>query len=340
MDSIWKDIIVDFGAVASVNYNVEVTGYGEVFRGTAYARPGAATCQVRINDIIADAYGMLRTLSWADFSAVSFPMEVVVNDLDTTTEVYRENVVMNWSYDYDVEDGGIANTVLSDPVRHELLTGQYFMYNGVPSSAPLTIDIYETDSDGVTTPETFDTHEAWQSYFDDSEFLRRLYAAGSGTIVVDTTEFSYDPVTVEADGITYQMVSCGRFVLYYLNAFGGWDSLIVHEGSLVQEDALTRHTVGVDYENDESYKTGRLNYVNELKRTFTMHTGWLTDAQASRMHNLLNSPCVYLHDIIAGRIVPLVLTNTTTQYKTYQNQGLRMVDYTITADLAVDMMRQ
>lgn len=340
MDSIWKDIFVDFGAVASVNYNVEVTGYGEVFRGTAYARPGAASCVIRINDIVADAFGMLQTLPWAAFSAVTFPMEVVVNDLDTTTEVYRENVVMNWSYDYDVEDGGIANTFLSDPITGELLNGQYFMYNGVPSSAPLTIDIYETDSDGVTTPETFDTDLAWLTYFDDSEFLRRLKSAGSGTIVVDTTEFSYDPVKIEVDGWRYDMVACGRFVLYYLNAFGGWDSLIVHEGTLVQEDGVTRHTVGVDYNNGDPTQAGRLNYANELQRHFTMHTGWLTDAQASRMHHLLNSPCVYLHDIIATRIVPLVLTNTTTQYKTYQNQGLRMVDYTITAELGVDMMRQ
>lgn len=338
MDSIWKDIFVDFGAVASVNYNVEVTGYGEVFRGTAYARPGAATCVIRINDIIADAYGMLQTLPWTDFAAITWPMEVVVNNLDSSTEEYRELVLMDWSYDYDFDpDGGWCH----DPITGEILRGQYLVYT-YNTTFPASVDVIETLDDGTIVTTGYSTTEAWDTYFADSILVRRLKAAGYGTAVIDTGLFNPDTVAVQLDETdpVYKMVNCGQFVLYYLNAFGGWDSLIVHEGSLVQEDALTRHTVGVDYENDESYKTGRLNYVNELKRTFTMHTGWLTDAQASRMHHLLNSPCVYLHDITAGRIVPLVLTNTVTEYKTYQNQGLRMVDYTITADLAVDMMRQ
>ena len=90
--SIWKDIYVDFGAVASVNYKVEVTGYGEVFLGKAFARPGAAKLLVRINDIIADAYGMLLHLPETDFDNLGWPMEVKVTDVDTNTQKWKEKV--------------------------------------------------------------------------------------------------------------------------------------------------------------------------------------------------------------------------------------------------------
>ena len=98
----------------------------------------------------------------------------------------------------------------------------------------------------------------------------------------------------------------------------------------------------MDYDNGTADARGRVNYAMEIQRRYTMHTGWLTDEQSARMHHLLNSPCVYLQDLASAGadIVPVVLTNTTTEYKTYLGQGARMVDYTIVADLAADMMRQ
>lgn len=334
MDSIWKDIIVDFGAVASVNYNVEVTGYGEVFRGKAYARPGASTLTVRINDIVADAYGMLLALPWSAFSALAWPMEVVVNDLDSTTEMYREQVMMDWSYRYDYDP---SLQGMSDPVKAELHYSQFILYTLCDNPHPATVTVSETAADGTVTTETLNTNEA-DGFFSDAPLLRRLDAAGSGTFFYEVASLLGDPVEVEVEAVTYKLTSCGDYVLYYVNAFGGWDSLIVYAPK--QTDELKRHTVGVDYDNTETYARGRVNYVNEVQRKVTLHTGLLTDEQSSRMHHLLNSPCVYLHDLQSGDVWPVVLTNTVTEYKTYRNQGLRMADYTIEADYAVDMMRQ
>lgn len=336
MDSIWKDIYVDFGAVASVNYNVEVTGYGEVFNGKAFARPGASTCLVRINDIIADAFGMLRSLPWSTFSGLSWPMEVVVNNLDSNTEEYREQVLMDWSYDYGYTPGTDA---VSDPITGIVHFSQYFVRSLITTPFPASLNVKETDKNGVVTTETIATNEA-ANYWKDSHFLRRLVAAGSGTFVVDMASLLGSPVLMEVDGYKYPVTGCGDYVLYYINAFGGWDSLLLHD-KIKQQDGLTRHTVGVDFNNTDPYQRGKVNYVNELQRHFTMRTGWLTDAQSAKMHHLLNSPCVYLHRVASyADIRPVVLTNPTTEYKTFQNQGLRMVDYVVEADLAVDMMRQ
>lgn len=335
--SIWRDIFVDFGAVASANYKVEVTGYGEVFVGKAYARPGATTLRVRINDIIADAYGLLLQLPESQFDALTWPMEVKVTNTDTSTQVWKNAVAMDWSYDYgeDIDANGI-----SDPITGEISVNQILFRSVIVSPLPVSYLVTYTKADGTTGTNTEST-DAVAVGFNDGDFRRRLMAAGSGTIAIYMSDYDPDVVAFEVDGYTYKVTSCGDIVLYYLNAYGGWDSLLLHT-RLHQEDALTRHTIGVDYDNGTADARGRVNYATEIQRRYTMNTGWLTDEQAARMHHLLNSPCVYLQDLASAGadIVPVVLTNTSTEYKTYLGQGARMVDYTITADLAADMMRQ
>ena len=263
-------------------------------------------------------------------------MEVKVTDVDTNTQKWKEKVVMDWSYDYgeDIDTNGV-----SAPITGEVHPYQVLMRTLLQSPHPVTINVkaYAADGTSTTTAEQTDLDDG---YWGDSDLLRRLVAAGSGTFCLDIDNEGYSSkVALEVDGYKYTFNACADYVLYYINAYGGWDSLLMH-GRMKAEDALTRHSIGIDYDNTYPYHRGRVNYATEVQRKFTIHTGWLTDDQSGRMHHLLNSQCVYLHDIASGDIVPVVLTNTNTEYKTYLNQGARMVDYTITADLAVDMMRQ
>ena len=73
---------------------------------------------------------------------------------------------------------------------------------------------------------------------------------------------------------------------------------------------------------------------------YELHPGTMTEAQAARMPHLLNSPEVYLEDMQAGRIFPVVLTNTTSEHKTWANQGHKLVEYTIECELAQDRLRR
>ena len=61
----------------------------------------------------------------------------------------------------------------------------------------------------------------------------------------------------------------------------------------------------------------------------------MTDAQSELMPQLLNATTVYVHDTKTNEVLPLVLTNSSTEHK--QN-GLNQ--YTIEADLAQNRLRR
>ena len=129
------------------------------------------------------------------------------------------------------------------------------------------------------------------------------------------------------------------WVFYYVNAYGGWDSLLI-EGNTIETDSLKRHTREMEYDNRDIKNRGRQNYVNEITKSYTLHTSWMSDAESLRMHHLLNSTEVYLFNINTGDMIPVTLNNTTTEFKTYKNNGGRMVNYTIDATLAQDRIRR
>lgn len=121
---------------------------------------------------------------------------------------------------------------------------------------------------------------------------------------------------------------CGDFALYYLNSKGGWDSFLI-EGNVLKKDAITQHTYSRSFDNTtREFESSR--YISEIGTTYELHTGWLTDQQAENLaKNLINSNKVYAHDLKTDRIFPVIITDNTADYKTYKNQGKKMVNYTI-----------
>ena len=72
----------------------------------------------------------------------------------------------------------------------------------------------------------------------------------------------------------------------------------------------------------------------------TLHTSWMSDEAAARMHNLLNSTDVYLCDMVNDMMIPVILTNTTTEYKTYKGNGGKLVNYAIEVEFANQRVRR
>ena len=164
-------------------------------------------------------------------------------------------------------------------------------------------------------------------------------AAGSGTAVFDLSAWD-NVASVTINGKTWEVVTdCREWVVYYVNAYGGWDSLLI-EGNTIETDSLKRHTREMEYDNRSIQNRGTQNYVNEITKSYTLHTSWMSDAESLRMHHLLNSPEVYLFNINTGDMIPVTLNNTTTEFKTYKNNGGRLVNYTIDATLAQERIRR
>ena len=144
--------------------------------------------------------------------------------------------------------------------------------------------------------------------------------------------------------VAYDVVDeCLPYTLYYVNAFGGWDSLIV-DGAVKKTDDYDRTTFKQAYltvpQVNGVLERGTVCLQNDITRKYTLVTGWLTDDQASRMHHLLGSTNVYLRDADTNEYLPVVLTNSSCEYKTYRNNGAQLVNYTIEATVAQNYVRR
>jgi hypothetical protein len=120
-----------------------------------------------------------------------------------------------------------------------------------------------------------------------------------------------------------------KYVMYYLNPYGGWDWLPII-GRVTKKDKIDQYTYTKNYNNTKA-DFGKYRYLSEIHTTYTLHTGWLSQAQSDRMWEVLESNCVYLHNLEEDKIMPVVLTHSDIEYKQKTNKS-RMIDYEIIAE--------
>ena len=276
--SIWEDYYANLGTADSVQYRiVRADTSAVIYSGKAFRKPGETSILARINDVCAEAFiHDLPTVSHAAFTTDS-PITFRVQTLSGSTWTTKATVefIPDWSYDPDWD---IA-TGLSDPI-----------INRIDSRMPIFFSVYRATSisaQGIRKNGTTSTSTITQS-------------AKTGTAVFLASNWqNLDRIVLTSGTITktYQVVtSCAEYALYYVNAYGGWDCLLI-EGGDMQSDSLKRYTREGVYDNNNIQNRGIHNYVNEITKGFTLYTGWLGDAQSQMMHNLVNSTDVYLYDI-------------------------------------------
>lgn len=336
---IWKDKVIDLGAYESMDFCIKVGGAsGEmIYRGKAHRRPGETHIFIKINDICADyLHNTLPTLSQAKFTELSFPVKFYIQRWinNAWVSVDTAEFINDWSYD---DSYNPATMGMSFPINGRIDSRQWITYTALNASS---ITAILTFADG-TTSQVIIPVEISADFSDDfnDDFARSARAAGSGTAVFDLSAWN-NVASVTINGKSWKVASdCREWAFYYVNAYGGWDTFLI-EGNSMEKDNITRHTRAKEYDNRDIKNRGMVNYVNEISKTYTMHTSWLPDNESLRMHHLLNSPEVYLYNINSGEMIPVVLNNSSTEYRTYKNNGGRMVNYTIEATLAQDRIRR
>lgn len=339
---IWKDKFVDLGNADSVDFRIVAnSAAGDVlYSGKAHKRPGDTTIKIRINDICADyLHNELPSLTQAEFDAngsvISFYVQKHVSNISDawiTAEVVE--FYNDWSYD---PSHNPATMGLAAPINGKIDRRMWLFYT--TQSDPIvtaTIHLTNGTSFNVYIPVEI-TADFNFDYNDD--FSIDVRAIQPGSIALDLSQWqNLDHITIGST--RYDVVDfCNEWALYYVNAYGGWDALLI-EGNTIQRDNLTRYTRKMEYDNRETQNRGTQNYLNEISKVFTLHTSWLHDDESARMHHLLNSTLVYLFNINEGKFYPVVLNNNTTEYKTYKSNGGRLVNYTIEATIAQDMIRK
>lgn len=140
-------------------------------------------------------------------------------------------------------------------------------------------------------------------------------------------------VVYSAAGQYYKTIlACeARYSLYYVNSYGGVDVLPFKGGGQKKTDNITRFNYSRSFRNNTP-EFENVNYMNEIKEEYELHTGWMSDEQSMRMHELVESTIVYLYDAEEKTYTPVVMTDKKLEYKTYRNQGRKFYNYTVNVE--------
>ena len=342
MHPIWKDYIVAIGSSGPYDVRVIKTDDNSndltLFEGRVYARPGESSVKVKINNVVADCLARKAQIV-ADIEPdagdveYTIPFQILTKYYDTGTSAWvtKDTQVFyeDWSYDASRVMG---TSPLADPVNGRMDPRQYLIHTcwTVNGKSVKSIRPNGTYATNTVSPLT--------SY--STAFLLDVMTTAGSAIFLDLSSYYPTYNRIEIGGIGYDIVpACNRYVLYYVNAFGGWDSFLI-EGPTEISDAQGRTRHSGEYDNTDKTAAGTVVTVNEMTRQYTMRTGWLTESQSLRMPHLLNSTKVYLHDLVDNVIRPVILTGSETQHKTFRGIGRRMISYTITAQLAQERIRR
>lgn len=333
---IWKDFFVQLAGV----YRIIVADTEDViYSGYAVSKPGETSAQVRINDICADY--MERVLfTTPQVMPVTFKVQLRVPGAQGSqwVDLYTVQFLNDWSYDYEYDPTIMG---MAFPINGHLDSRMPLVWTGFGESVTATLIMggsfmgdfnLDFSSDFLIGGSTGGTQAVTIPLIGGGEGM-------VGTAHLDLEEYP-GVIGVEIGGVTYDVVTeCAEYALYYINAYGGWDCFLI-EGNTLEADSLKRYTREVEYDNRDIRNRGTDNYVNEITKGFTFHTGWLLDDQGKRMHHLINSTFVYLYDIANAQMIPVNIPTTSCEYRTYKNQGNRLVNYTIQVQIAQNRIRR
>ena len=321
---IWKDYTVDLGTTDGQAFTIydgaDNTGTA-IYSGKAYIKPGASHAYVKINDICSDYL-------YQEMKPAAVPIRKTFSVYAGSTK--KAEVEFFLCRDYSTDDQASLEYFPSRPITGRIQDG-----------TPLVFTKYSAQSQGV--------------YLDYGSFNTSLSATSlvCNFLFYGPTDFksvkispTVNSIVQESLGFSLRIIPrCNRYQLYYQNALGGLDCLVI-EGKAVQRDAYGRTLINKAYDNNVTLvppaqyairNAGQAVIANDITRTWELHTGWLTDAEAGRMGHLLGSPLVYLFDCVTHIFQPVVITNPDMVYKTYRNDG--MIDYAINVQLAETLKR-
>lgn len=331
MAAIWKDLIynlVPSTGTDYVDYTISTDGVTTIYSGRAYKKPSDVNViPVRVNDICADYLENVLPLEGLDYGYKAFTLTYLYNGTVVTNNFTFER---DWSYDLGFDP---ANDAPVAPILDIVHPAQYLPVWGKNAIKVFSVRLNNGDFSNDFAP----WYEAGHGDFLVFGGTTAQSVTNQGrTAFVDLSQYSgLEEVT--ANGKTFRVADlCGGFVLYYINAYGGWDSLPI-QGRVVQSEGYTKYTHDIVYNNGTYPARGKHNYANEIARKYKFNIGPLTSAQAAKMWHLLGSTFVYLHDIENDRVLPVVLTATAAEIK--DQRGV-LHTYQVEASLAQERVRR
>jgi len=235
------------------------------------------------------------------------------------------NMEYDWTYDNNSEYKPILSDFTTDVIdyRQFLIWTSRKIEEGIDSRAEILVDgtqLFSTLIDEGKISQTYNIYLPNDIPYDgtDKEITLVLRGAEGG------------------DEIRKQMTmtsTCYRYVLYYLNKLGGWNWIFIN-GKELQTDKMSRLTYKRNYYPQYTVDMNSVNYSNTIYENWEFTTGWLEQSQSKFIIDLLESNKVYLQDLSANNNEqkPVLVKNSSVDYKTYKNQGRKLYSYTINVE--------
>lgn len=310
---IWKDVEYEFAGDTVYGLYVETyyrlpgnagmqTVDNLIFKGRAYAAPDELTVKVNINKICQNY--MTDHPDIFDGAVVyyhNFQKFKLKNEYGTLLHTYY--FVGDWSYE-ELELG-----IKTNPITPFLGAGQRLFFSALAQEQKgIKWGMYYTDG----TPEYHNTE------YVTNELKTNIVVASRnknvGTFYFGDKMYSVVP-----------KCQC-KYVIYYMNPYGGFDWFAV-TGRVNRKDTLQTYSISQNY-NNTTTGFGKKRYLSTINVNYEVNTQWLTEEQSDRMWELIESNCVWLHNLTTDKIIPVVITDTEVEHKQKTNSK-RMLSYTI-----------
>lgn len=147
-----------------------------------------------------------------------------------------------------------------------------------------------------------------------------------GMLKLNTTVSANHIVSTSSVNGDYGREVCADYVLYYLNARGGWDAF-AYTGKCVRSSSIKSYTADRVFNNNTAeFEISR--YGSEVVDSWELNTGLMTDEESEvYARHLASSNQAYLHIMEEGLIIPVVITDTSVTYKTQKWEDNGIISY-------------
>lgn len=292
---IWQDIKYTFTEPIA-EFSIKDFNSGEIlYRGRSYQNPKLEPNSIYVNRLV-ENWISTPNFNPYDFSAVRGGYGIF-DLLDANGNVLKNYQFVNdWSYNINEFKAGL----LSRPILNNTyaIRGQYL---------PFSI-FGDDDINDVYFGFKFNNGT---EYKQNRKVSNDILHTWFDTAKEDAQDISF--AYIGKMKIPFEEPCKNRYVLYYVNPYGGYD-WFNHIAKAVERDNLQTYNYIQNVDNT-TINFGKNRYLTEINKTFEFTTKWLREDESNRMWYLLESNKVWLHDVIEDRIYPIVITNTTIDYK-------------------------
>lgn len=333
---VWEDYYY-YGSNSSnyFDYNIKLrqarsTDYDTIYNGRTYIIADDTTFQINPNRIV-ENYLFLKEYPFnnkiTQEKDALREVSIGYNSNDSAITVFNYYALNNWSYDLKDAANFKYNeyVVFSKPIVKIYDTRQYLIFTSFWCETKGKLDVNIHTDDEIIDTITFSASTSDKT----TQIVPITYCNKidkEGDIYIDFEQIG----TVKK--------TCYNYCLYYINKYGGWDSLLVM-GNALKSDNIARDKYQRFVKNT-SNRHSSIVYNTTITPKWTLYTGIMNDEQCSLMDNLFESNTVYLHNLETDDIIPVNITNTSFDYKTRKNQGLQVKTYTINVEEAQSKRRR